>query len=77
MASLKYYVQVQYGIAAVPKITVTPPLEGTVVRKLENLDAGLITGLLIKKDTKLLSAAARKLASFIRQELKLLDRAEI
>ncbi|UKS25672.1 LysR family transcriptional regulator [Paenibacillus sp. HWE-109] len=72
MAALKYYVQVQYGLAAVPMITVTPPPEGTVLKRIENLDGGLITGLLIKKDTELLSAAARKLASYLRQELSML-----
>jgi Transcriptional regulator len=72
MAALKFYVQVQYGIAAVPKITVTPPPANTVLKTIENLDAGLITGLLVKKDTKLLSAAALKLSSYLKQELGML-----
>ncbi|GAA3400209.1 LysR family transcriptional regulator [Paenibacillus hodogayensis] len=70
MAALKYYVQVQFGIAAVPSITVVPPPEGTVVRRIEDLNTGLVTGLLIKKDTELLGAAARRLVSFVRQELR-------
>ncbi|CAI6082608.1 LysR family transcriptional regulator [Cohnella sp. JJ-181] len=69
MAALKYYVQVDYGIAAVPRITVTPPPEGTIVRAIEDFDTGLTTGLLMKKDTRLLSAAARKLSAFLAAEL--------
>lgn len=76
MAALKYYVQVDYGIAAVPKITVTPPPPGTVVRRIENLDDGLLTGLLIKRDTRLLGAAARKLAAFLSEQLGRLSESE-
>jgi len=69
MAALKYYVQVEYGVAAVPQVTVCPPPEGTIIRQLENFDIRLTTGLLMKKDKQLMSAAARKLADFLRQEL--------
>jgi LysR family transcriptional regulator, regulator of the ytmI operon len=66
MASLKFYVQANFGIAVVPLITVTPVPEGTVLKQIHDLDSGLITGILKKQGSSHYSSAVEKLIHVMR-----------
>jgi LysR family transcriptional regulator, regulator of the ytmI operon len=46
MLALKHYVQASLGIAVVPKITVTPPPDGTVIQPIADFRVGLTVGML-------------------------------
>ncbi|QGQ95065.1 LysR family transcriptional regulator [Paenibacillus psychroresistens] len=69
MAALKYYVQANFGLAVVPLISVTPLPEGTILKELRDLDSGLITGMLRKKESPPFNSAGERLIAFLRQEL--------
>lgn len=70
MAALKYYVQADFGIAVVPVITATPSPQGTVLKTIDDLDSGLVTGLLRKQHGSMFSLATESLIEIFRQELK-------
>ncbi|MFE5321794.1 LysR family transcriptional regulator [Paenibacillus sp. NPDC056579] len=72
MAALKYYVQANFGIAVVPVITASPSPEGTVLKNIQDLDSGLVTGMLRKQDGTTFSSAAEKLIAILRKELQLM-----
>lgn len=48
MLTLKYYVQSGFGPAIVPKIILDPPPEGTIIKRIANLQEGLTVGILRK-----------------------------
>ncbi|MDF2815311.1 MAG: LysR family transcriptional regulator [Paenibacillus sp.] len=70
MAALKFYVQASYGAAVVPVITARPAPEGTVLRNIEDLDSGLVTGILQKKIGNSYSTIATKLITLLKTELQ-------
>lgn len=70
MPALQYYVQSNLGMAVVPQISVTPPPAETVVKRIADLHAGLMTGILRKLDGPPLGVAGTKLIQAIRQGLK-------
>lgn len=70
MAALKYYVQADFGIAVVPVITATPNPQGTVLKTIDDIDSGLVTGLLRKQHGSMFSLATESLIEIFRQELK-------
>ncbi|WNR43099.1 LysR family transcriptional regulator [Paenibacillus roseipurpureus] len=70
MAALKYYVQAQFGIAVVPVITATPSPQGTVLKPIDDLDSGLVTGLLRKMNGSAFSVATENLINIFRTELR-------
>ncbi|MEC0226103.1 LysR family transcriptional regulator [Paenibacillus alba] len=74
MAALKFYVQANFGIAVVPVITAMPNPEGTVLKKIQDLDSGLVTGMLRKTSGSSFSTAAEKLISLLREELQTIYR---
>jgi len=69
MAALKFYVQEKFGIAVLPIITASPPPEGTVLKLIEDLDSGLVTGMLYKKGLRTPGSAAEKLINTLKQGL--------
>ncbi|MFC5703909.1 LysR family transcriptional regulator [Cohnella faecalis] len=69
MAALKFYVQASFGLAVVPYITAVPAPAGTVLREIEDLDSGLVTGLLRKESGAVLSSASIKLIECLREGL--------
>ncbi len=70
MAALKYYVQADFGIAVVPVISATPTPQGTVLKAIDDLDSGLVTGLLRKMNASTFSLATESLVEIFRKELK-------
>ncbi|MNH98526.1 HTH-type transcriptional activator CmpR [compost metagenome] len=74
MAALKFYVQANFGIAVVPVITAIPNPEGTVLKKINDLDSGLVTGMLRKQSGNSFSSAAEKLIAILRKELQTIHR---
>jgi len=48
ITSLKYYVQAKHGIALAPLVSISPPIPGTVLKKVFDLNTGLSIGLLSK-----------------------------
>jgi DNA-binding transcriptional LysR family regulator len=72
MAALKYYVQANFGVAVVPLITVTPPPAGTVLKQIHDLDSGLVTGILRKKEGSLFSSAVEKLIDVLKSGLSVI-----
>lgn len=46
MLALRHYVQAGYGVAAIPIITVSPPPQGTVLKKIEDFNNRLTVGLM-------------------------------
>lgn len=70
MAALKYYVQADFGIAVVPVISATPSPQGTVLKPIDDLDSGLVTGLLRKMNGSTFSLATESLVEIFRSELK-------
>ncbi|CAN7638692.1 LysR family transcriptional regulator [Paenibacillus sp. LjRoot153] len=70
MAALKYYVQADFGIAVVPVISATPTPQGTVLKAIDDLDSGLVTGLLRKMNASTFSLATESLVKIFRKELK-------
>lgn len=75
MAALKYYVQAGFGVAVVPVITAVPPPEGTVLKKIADLDTGLVTGLLHKQSGASFSSAAQNLIDALREGLRTFETA--
>ncbi|WP_082927892.1 LysR family transcriptional regulator substrate-binding protein [Paenibacillus oryzisoli] len=69
MAALKYYVQANFGIAVVPVISATPTPPGTVLNTIDDLDSGLVTGLLRKMNASTFSLATESLVEIFRKEL--------
>lgn len=69
MAALKYYVQANFGIAVVPVISATPTPPGTVLKAIDDLDSGLVTGLLRKMNASTFSLATESLVEIFRKEL--------
>jgi DNA-binding transcriptional LysR family regulator len=69
MAALKYYVEADFGIAVVPIITVSPPPSRTVLKQIDDLDSGLVTGILRKKEGSLFSSATEKLTAALKKGL--------
>lgn len=67
--ALRYYVQSEYGLAVVPLISTDPPPPGTLIRPVADLDEGLTIGILQKKDSSLLTTAARRFREHIVREL--------
>lgn len=70
MAALKYYVQANFGIAVVPVISATPIPQGTVLKPIDDLDSGLVTGLLRKMNGSTFSLATESLVEIFRKELR-------
>ncbi|MEW9702690.1 LysR family transcriptional regulator [Paenibacillus sp. SI8] len=70
MAALKFYVQANFGIAVVPVITAIPNPGGTVLKEINDLDSGLVTGMLRKQSGSSFSSAAEKLIAILRNELQ-------
>lgn len=69
MAALKYYVQADFGIAFVPVITVDPVPSGTVVRPIQDLNGGLVTGILRMRDGALFGPVGEAFVETLRDGL--------
>jgi DNA-binding transcriptional LysR family regulator len=67
--ALKHYVQVGYGVAVVPVVTVDPVPEGTVLKPIADLDADLVTGILRRADGIAPGSAGEKLLAALREGL--------
>ncbi|MET3942417.1 DNA-binding transcriptional LysR family regulator [Paenibacillus sp. PvP094] len=57
--SHKYYVQAKLGITIAPIATICPPISGTVIQPIADLNVGPIVGVLRKRNTPLGSASEK------------------
>lgn len=69
LSALQFYVEAGFGVAVVPCITVSPPPEGTVLKPIADLNSGLVTGLMRKSNSLLLSLAGERLIDTLRSGL--------
>ncbi|MEK8132252.1 LysR family transcriptional regulator [Paenibacillus filicis] len=67
--ALKHYVQVGYGLAVVPIVTVDPVPEGTVLKQVADLNADLLIGILRQADGSALGSAGNRLLLTLHEEL--------
>ncbi|MBW7457369.1 LysR family transcriptional regulator [Paenibacillus sepulcri] len=71
ITSLKYYVQAGLGVALAPIVAISPPINGTLVKRINDLNTDLTIGILSKLDeqtnrittTRLINEARRVLLS--------------
>ncbi|WP_068621194.1 LysR family transcriptional regulator [Paenibacillus tuaregi] len=69
MTALKYYVLSGLGVALVPRITVEPAPEGTVIRELGGTLVDMVFGLLSRSSGHFAGSAAGRLIHYLRNEL--------
>lgn len=69
LLSLRFYVEAGFGVAILPSILATPAPPGTLLRKLEDTSADLVTGMLIRKDPGSMNSVTLKLAQHLRKWL--------
>lgn len=66
MEAMKYYVQVGYGIAFVPLVTVSPlPPLGTLIKEIDDVSMSLVIGELTRGERQLLTPVARNFLQFL------------
>jgi DNA-binding transcriptional LysR family regulator len=70
LATLKYYVQANHGIALVPSVTITPAPIGTVAKAVQDLSLDLEVGFLRSSERATFGTAEEKLAMFLREQLR-------
>lgn len=69
LASIKHYVQANYGLAFMPSTFVSAKFPGIATRNVRNLDFNLITGILYNDNSYSINMAARKLIELVKQGL--------
>ena len=70
MSALKEYVHAGLGIAVIPDIIIGTPPEGTVKRKIVDLEIGVVTGILRKANCTQNSKAMERLITAIKESVK-------
>lgn len=70
MSALKKYVQAGLGIAVIPDIIIGTPPEGTVKKKIVDLDIGVVTGILRKTSCMHKSKSFERLIATIKESVQ-------
>ncbi|BBI31127.1 LysR family transcriptional regulator [Cohnella abietis] len=71
MSALKFYVQADFGLAVVPIITADPIPENTVLKAVYDLNYGLVTGILRKKEPLTLSTATENFLEILKEKIRM------